>query len=156
MVKARGINKNMNVTANRARIELIFGSVATLLTAGMCTYASVAFRTIYDDMYGAEETFALVTRIALTAYVWCPILLGGALAVFIRLGTRPPERRKPFGALMALNLLVTLFAGYGFFEPLLRTTFHMGLTERPHHGRSINNGLEVPHQESRCARRGSG
>ena len=126
MVKARGEINNMNLTANRSRIELIIGSVATIVTGAMCGFGSVVFGKFNARMYGADAEFALVTRIALTAHLWCPILLGGALVVFLRFLIRQPENRKPFGVLMALNLFVTLVSGYGFFEPMLRATIPMG------------------------------
>ena len=115
----------MNLTANRSRIELIIGAVATIVTGTMCCYASVAFVSIYEAMYGANAEFPLVTRIALAAKIWSPILLGVALVVFLRRLTRPAQTRTPLAVLMALNLLVTLVVGYGFFAPLIRTTFQM-------------------------------
>ena len=125
MVKARREINHMNLTANRSRIELIIGSVATIVTGAMCCYASVAFVPIYEALYGADTGFPLITRIALVAKIWSPILLGVALVVFLRRVARPPQTRTPLAVLVALNLLVTLLVGYGFFEPLLRTTFQM-------------------------------
>lgn len=119
------ITRNMKLTVTRSHIELIVGTVATLLTGWLCVYASGAFRSIYAEMYGRDAAFALVTRIALAAHLWCPILLGAGLIAFVGLAIRDQENRKPFGALMALNLFVTLLTSYGFFEPLLHTTFQM-------------------------------
>ena len=115
----------MKLTATRSHFEFIIGTAATLLTGWMCVYASIAFRSIYDGMYGMDAEFALVTRIALAAKLWCPILLGVALVVFLRLVVRQPENRKPFGAIMALNFLVMVFVSYGFYEPWLHTTHQM-------------------------------
>ena len=115
----------MNRKTTRPQIELIIGSAFTILTGAMCGFGSVVFGKFNVRMYGVDAEFALVTRIALTAHKWCPILLGGALVVFLRFVIRQPENRTPFGVLMALNLFVTLVSGYGFFQPLLHTTFQM-------------------------------
>ncbi len=121
----------MNLKTTRPQSELIIGSGATIITGAMCYIASVKFVSIYDGFYGADMEFPLVTRIALAAKIWSPILLGVALVFFLRRVTRPPQTRKPLATLIALNLLVMLFVGYGLFAPLRRTTFEMSKPPTP-------------------------
>ena len=124
------LNRTGN-TMTRSHIELILGSLATIVTGAMCVYASVAFRSIYEGLYGSEETFELITKIALAAKLWCPILLGIALIVFARRVTQPPQTSTALASLIALNLLVTLVVGYGFLTPFQRTTFQMSTQPTP-------------------------
>ena len=119
----------MKLTVTRTHIELIIGSVATFVTGAICVYASVAFVSIYEDFYGTNTVFPLVTRIALAGKIWCPILLGVALIVFLRQAPRPPHTRAPLAALMAINLLTLIFVSYGFFAPIAKTTFGMSKSQ---------------------------
>ena len=121
----------MKLTATRTHIELISGSVATILTGAMCCYTSVAIVSIYEAMFGADMEFPLVTRIALASKIWCPILLVGALVVFARRVTRPPQTRTPLATILAFNLLVTLFVGYGLFAPVYWMAFEMRKSRTP-------------------------
>lgn len=125
MVKARSRIAKMKPAITRPHIELIAGSVVTILTGAMCCYGSVEFRSRYEMMYGAGAEFALVTRVALAAKVWCPVFLGVALAVFARRVLRPPQTRTALAALIGLNLLCTVVVGYGFVAPFFETTFRM-------------------------------
>jgi hypothetical protein len=94
----------MKLTVARSHFELILGSVATIVTGAMCVYASVAFRSIFAELYGAEETFEVITKIALAAKLWCPILLGIALAIFVRRVIRPPQTGTALASLWLRSL----------------------------------------------------
>ncbi len=97
----------------------------------MCCVASVAFRSTFDGLYGTEATFELVTRIALAAKIWCPILLSIALAIFVRHVLKSPQTRTALAALFALNLALVIFVSCGFYAPFLRTIFHMSNPQFP-------------------------
>jgi hypothetical protein len=115
----------MKPAITRTHAEIIIGSVATIFTGAMCCYGSVTFRSIYAYMYGDEKTFELLTRIAFAAKLWCPVLLGIGLAIFVRRVMRAPQTRVALASLFAMNLLCTLFVVYGLVAPLFQTTFRM-------------------------------
>lgn len=121
----------MNLKTNRPQIELIIGTAFTILVGALCCYMSVKFVSIYEAFFSADMEFPLVTRIALAAKIWSPILLGVALVVFLRRVTRPPQTRKPLATLIALNLLVLLFVSYGLFAPVHRMFNEMSKPPTP-------------------------
>ena len=119
MVKARREINHMNITANRSRIELIIGSVATIVSGWMCVYASLSAPELYPYDFGDNASRHTITDIALSSYIWSPILLTVVLLVFLRTVTRKPENRKVFGALVFVNFAVLLFVTAGFLAPFL-------------------------------------
>lgn len=122
----------MKQSITRTHVTLISGCAATVLTGAMLCFTSVRFRPIFADMLGADAELPGITRIALAAKIWCPVLLVAALVVFMRCVTRSPQSGKPLAAIFALNFLVTIFVICGLFVPLRR----------------IIDGMKEPHEST--------
>ncbi len=103
----------------------VIAYVLTVATTGTVIYGSFPLRDVFATLYGENPDLPFITSMALTAYIWAPIILGLAVIAFHRTAKRMPESKRPYIVLLCLEMIIVGLVFYGTISPLRTTTFQM-------------------------------
>ena len=113
---------------NRKRpiTELLLATGVVAVNAFICVFAGVWGGRCLNEVYGDAAEFALCTKLALSAHIWSPILLGAAFVLYLFARGRQQDSGLAFGILSLFASCVSALVICGMYLPFTRTTFRMG------------------------------